>query len=81
LTNHVPPIEFLTEALKRRSSCAPAIAHGHWPPCDHPCAPDAAASTASHPAFHGIGWRELVEMICPSGKAKYFLKQNWTAIW
>src|SRR6202043_2303032 len=45
-------------------------------------AQNAAASTASHPAFVtimirpscGVGWRELVEMICPTGEAKYFCK-------
>src|ERR1700738_1421387 len=48
---------------------------------------NAAASTATHPAFVtimirpfcGVGWRELVEMICPTGEAKYFCKQDWTA--
>jgi hypothetical protein len=45
-------------------------------------AQNAAASTASLPAFRddhdtplgGVGWREFVEMICPTGKAKYFCK-------
>src|SRR5258707_15721131 len=27
----------------------------------------------------GTGWRELVEMICPTGEAKYFCKGDWTA--
>ena len=48
--------------------------------------PDAAASTASHPASvtiairpcSGTGWREFVEMICPTGEAKYFCKGDWT---
>jgi hypothetical protein len=43
-------------------------------------AQNAAASTASHPAFVtimirpscGVGWREFVEMICPTSIAKYF---------
>src|SRR6478752_926079 len=43
---------------------------------------DAAASTASLPAFVTIakrpscrvGWRELVALICPTAKAKYFLR-------
>ncbi|HMH97380.1 MAG TPA: hypothetical protein VK577_12480, partial [Bradyrhizobium sp.] len=47
---------------------------------------DAAASTAPHPAFVtiairpccGVGWREFVEMICPTGEAKYFCKQDST---
>src|SRR5258708_10205552 len=28
----------------------------------------------------GVGWREFVEMICPTGEAKYFCKQGWTAL-
>ena len=46
---HVRPFEVLKRALKRRSSCAPANAHGK-PALRSPHAPDAAASTASHPA-------------------------------
>src|SRR5467141_2551129 len=50
-------------------------------------AQNAAASTASHPASvtimirpsGGVGWRESVEMICPTGEAKYFCKGDWTA--
>jgi hypothetical protein len=50
-------------------------------------AQNAAASTATHPAFVtimirpscGVGWRECVEMICPTGEAKYFCKGDWTA--
>ncbi len=50
-------------------------------------AQNAAASTASRPASVtimirpscGVGWRELVEMICPTGEAKYFCKGDWTA--
>jgi hypothetical protein len=26
----------------------------------------------------GVGWGEFVEMICPTGEAKYFCKQGWT---
>jgi hypothetical protein len=26
----------------------------------------------------GVGWRELVEMICPTGEAKYFCKGDST---
>src|SRR6202171_4481641 len=45
-------------------------------------AQNAAASTATHPASVtimirpscGVGWREFVEMICPTGEAKYFCK-------
>jgi hypothetical protein len=50
------------------------------------CAPDTAASTAPHPASvtiairpsGGVGWREFVEMICPTGEAKYFCNEDWT---
>src|ERR1700682_4444735 len=51
-------------------------------------AQNAAASTASHPnvrddhdtpLFLRTGWREFVEMICPTGEAKYFCKGGWTA--
>jgi hypothetical protein len=49
-------------------------------------AQNAAASTATHPAFvtimirpsGGVGWREFVEMICPTGEAKYFCKEDST---
>jgi hypothetical protein len=49
---------------------------------------NAAASTATHPAFVtiairpscGVGWRELVEMICPTGEAKYFCKRDSTPL-
>jgi hypothetical protein len=26
----------------------------------------------------GVGWREFVEMICPTGEAKYFCEGDWT---
>jgi hypothetical protein len=45
---HMLPIEVLKKALKRRSSCALATAHGKTA-LRLPHAPDAAASTASHP--------------------------------
>src|ERR1700681_757191 len=49
-------------------------------------AQNAAASTASHPNVRddrdtplcGTGWREFVEMICPTGEAKYFCEGDWT---
>jgi len=28
----------------------------------------------------GVGWREFVEMICPTGEAKYFCKEGWTPL-
>ena len=50
------PAEVLAEALKRRSSARCTIAHVK-PPCDRNHAPDAAASTASRPAFVTIASR------------------------
>ena len=48
-------------------------------------APDAAASTASHPASvtiakrPSLGWDgPMIAMICPTGRVEYFLQQNWT---
>src|SRR5258708_36852839 len=49
-------------------------------------AQNAAASTASHPNVRddhdtpllGTGWRELVEMICRTGKANIFCGKGWT---
>jgi hypothetical protein len=26
----------------------------------------------------GRGWREVIEMICPTSRAKYFFSQGWT---
>ncbi len=51
-------------------------------------APNAAASTAFHPAFLtimirpscGVGRREFVEMICPTGEVKYFCKRDSTPL-
>src|ERR1700688_770653 len=56
------------------------------PPCKHLLRADAAASTASDRAFRDdrepplfrVRWRELVEMICPTGEANYFFRQGWT---
>ena len=51
-----------------------------------PVRADAAASTASHPAFVTIAIRpscrertgELVALICPTAEAKYFSQRGWT---
>src|ERR1700716_1418594 len=61
------------------------IAHGPKPALQ-PVPQNAAASTASHPNVRddgqrpscGVGWRESVEMICPTGEAEYFCKGGWT---
>src|SRR6266700_2891929 len=64
-----------------------SIAHkSHRPALQPRRTQNAAASTAFHPAFVtimirpscGMGWRKLVEMICPTGEAKYFCEQDWT---
>jgi hypothetical protein len=55
-------------------------------PANKPAAPDAAASTASHPAFvtiairpfWGMRWRELIAVICPTAPADYFFERDWT---
>jgi hypothetical protein len=55
-------------------------------PCNCRFAPDTAASTASHRAFRDdrepplvrVRRGELVEMICPTGKADYFYSEDWT---
>jgi hypothetical protein len=70
---------------KRRSSCALLFTHGNRP-ANKPAAPDAAASTASHPAFvtiairpsSGMRWRELIAVICPTAPADYFCGSDWT---
>jgi hypothetical protein len=33
---------------------------------------------AKRPSFSGTGRRELVEMICPTSKVKYFFERGWT---
>ena len=53
---HLLPAEVLAKALKRRSSARRLIAHGK-PALRLPIAPDAAASTASQPAFVTIATR------------------------
>jgi hypothetical protein len=62
-----------------------SFAHGK-PPCEPICAPDAATSTASNPAFVTIAKRPLcrdwtaglVEMIWVSCEAENFSKRGWT---
>jgi hypothetical protein len=33
---------------------------------------------AKRPSQLGTGWRELLKMICPTGRAKYFYTEEWT---
>jgi hypothetical protein len=57
------------------------------PPCDpvarktlpRPPHPHPASVTIAIRPSGGVGWREFVEMICPTGEAKYFCKGDWTA--
>jgi hypothetical protein len=36
---------------------------------------------AKRPSLRGAGWGELVALICPTAKAKYFSEDGWTAFW
>src|SRR5450755_2443723 len=63
------------------------IAHKSFdPPCDpvarstlpRPPQPTPRFATAMIRPSCGVGWRELVEMICPTGEAKYFCKRDST---
>jgi hypothetical protein len=54
-------------------------------PCDHTCAPDAAASTASHPASVTIairpsegGTAAVLNLIWVDRKGDSFCEQDWT---
>jgi hypothetical protein len=76
--------------LQRRSSCAPAIAHGVQPalrpPLPFPWRADALASTTSRPTFVTTRDRpscrnrtaEHRPVICPRCEAEYFLRGDWT---
>src|SRR5260370_22971873 len=64
---------------------APEFAHGVDPALRIPCAPGAAASTASRPASVTIASRpsggetvRLIELILASVKAEYFSNRGWT---
>ena len=57
------------------------------PPCDslrarrfrvHRIPHPTSVTIAIRPSC-GTGWRGLVQMICPTAKAKYFLREDWTA--
>jgi hypothetical protein len=58
----------------------------HHPPCNpvarktlpRPPHPHPASVTIAIRPSCGVGWREFVEMICPTGEAKYFCKGGWT---
>jgi hypothetical protein len=58
----------------------------HHPPCNpvarktlpRPPHPHPASVTIAIRPSGGVGWREFVEMICPTGEAKYFCKGGWT---
>src|SRR6266478_1542383 len=56
------------------------------PPCDpiarktlpRPPHPSPTSVTIAIRPSGGVGWREFVEMICPTGEAKYFCKEDST---
>src|SRR5260370_3728403 len=58
----------------------------HRPPCNpvarktlpRPPHPHPASVTIAIRPSCGVGWREFVEMICPTGEAKYFCKGDST---
>src|SRR2546430_14706144 len=60
----------------------------HHPPCDpvarktlpRPPHPHPASVTIAIRPSGGVGWRKFVEMICPTGEAKYFCKGDSTAL-
>ena len=63
------------------------VAHGVEAALRLPSAPDAAASTASHPNVRDDGQRPLVRdrmatvivLICPTAEGEYFRAKDWTA--
>ena len=71
--------------MRRSSRALPSLTR-FISPCDYNRALDAAASIASRPNVRddgqrpslGTEWLKLVEVICPTGQAKYFLREGWT---
>jgi hypothetical protein len=59
------------------SSTCPAIP-SHARRCRVHRNPPRVRDDGQHPSC-GVGWRELVEMICPTGEV-YFCKQDWTPL-
>jgi hypothetical protein len=82
----VPPAKFWRRRIAAPFVRAPVDRSRGGPPCDSICAPDAVASTASHPAF--VTTRdppslrgetgEVIEVICPTEKGIYFERRGWT---
>ncbi len=85
---HVPPAEVLAKALKRRSYARRLIAHRPKPALQFRCAPDAAASTASQPAFRDDRDPPLLSgetggdtpLSCLARQEEYFFGWDWTGI-
>src|SRR5712664_3031739 len=81
------PHDFAVREL-HLSSARLVIAHRSFanPPCDpvarktlpRPPHPHPASVTIAIRPSGGVGWREFVEMICPTGEAKYFCKGDST---
>ena len=75
-------LPYATSAVRpaRRVSLTSSIS-----PCDHLARrrcrvhriPSRVRDDGQRPSW-GMRWRELVELICPTAKAKYFLRRGWT---
>jgi hypothetical protein len=82
------PHDFAVRDQHLSSACR-GIAHKSF---DQPCNPVARKTLPRPPHPHpasvtiairpscGVGWREFVEMICPTGEAKYFCKGDSTRL-
>jgi hypothetical protein len=82
---HVSPAEVLAKALKRRSSCAPSIAHGVHPALRRQARPTLPRPPHPIPTFVTMAnapprdrTAGLLVLICPTAKAKYFYEWGWT---
>jgi hypothetical protein len=85
-TGHVLPAEVLAKALKRRSSARRLFAHRPRSAlrfqlrarrCRVHRIPPRVRDDREPPLFR-VRRTELVEMICPTAKAIYFSRQDWT---
>src|SRR6266481_6140534 len=82
------PHDFAVREQHLSSACR-RIAHKSF---DLPCDPIARKTLPRPPHPHPasvtimirpsgeVGWRKFVEMICPTGEAKYFCKWGWTPL-
>ena len=66
--------------------CAPLSLTSRSPPCDavtrltlpRPPHPAPTFVTMANAPLFGTEWLKLVEVICPTGQAKYFSRKGWT---